>query len=409
MAVDSRYAVEVNWEGQMKYRIQPFFVVGMILAGGRALTAADVVTVKLPESTFRPQVVIDAVGTIHLVHAHLQKRGDLFYARKEVGEDDFSAPIRVNSTPNCVASFNMAVGKDGRAHVLIRPNAKYSANKLGRKPKFRDLKYMLYCRLNDQGTQFEPERDLSGPTFGFEGVGAILADGQGAVSVYWHGLAEPGPEHTRVIFVARSADKGRSFTKPEKIQTNIVGACACCSMSGKIDPDGTTYLIYRNSEPTASKDSYLLVSDDGMSFNGTLLEPWANAGCPGSVFAIDSGPSGTFVAWDTRAEVRFAKSNTRAEDLRAVAPATEKMSRSPVLASNSRGELLVAWSEADQPGQFRQGADLAWQVFDRDGAPMSEKQVLAGGVGPRWSMPSAYAEPDDDFVILYDGTGNSAK
>jgi hypothetical protein len=393
----------------MRYGRAIFLVVVILFASEVSLTASNVSTVKLPDSAFRTQVVMDAKGTIHMVHANLQKElGNLYYVRKEAGQEAFSAPIQVNSTANCSAGFNMAVGKDGRVHVVIRPNAKYSMAMLKRKPKFNDLKYMLYCRLNDESTKFEEERDLSDATFGFEGVGAIIADGKGEVSVFWHGLEEPGPEHTRSIFVARSANEGRSFTKPERIQSDVIGACACCSMSGTMDIDGRMYLVYRNSESTANKDSYLLVSDDkGRTFTGTLLESWANAGCPGSRYSIASGPSGVFVAWDTQGRVRFAKSGSKINSTDA--PANGKKTRSPILVCNSKGEVLFAWSEADEPRQFMKGGDLAWRVYDRNGNPVSEKQVLSAGVGPRWSMPTAYATPDGDFVVLYDGAGSINK
>ncbi len=368
------------------------------------VAAPGVSTVRLPESAFRSQVVVDASGTIHLVHAHTEKRGDLFYAKKHPGQDKFSAPIQVNSTPSCAAGFSMAVGKNGRVHVLIRPNAKYSLNKLKRKPKFNDLKYMLYCRLNDEGTKFEEERDLSGATFAFEGVGTIIADGTDDVSVFWHGLEKIGPEPSRAIFAARSTDAGRTFAEPEKVQNDVIGACACCSMSGAIDADGRMYLVYRNSEAAANKDTYLLVSEDkGRTFKGTLLEPWANAGCPGSVYSLVSGPSGVYVAWDTLGQIRFARSGSSVDPT--TAPGNGKKTRSPVLACNSKGDVLFAWSEAEEPRQFMRGGDLAWRVYDRNGDPITEKQVLPGGVGARWSKPSAYAKPDGDFVIMYGGMG----
>ena len=371
---------------------------------GLTLAAPEVSCVRLPKSAFRSRLVVDASGTIHLVHAHTEKRGDLFYARKHPGENEFSAPIRINSSPNCAAGFNMAVGKNGRVHVLIRPNAKYSMNMLGRKPRFHDLKYMLYCRLNDEGTKFEEERDLSGATFGFEGVGTVIATGTGEVVVFWHGLNGKGPEPSRAIFAARSVDEGLTFSHGEAIQNDVIGACACCSMSGAIDSDGIMYLVYRNSEATASKDTYLLVSKDmGRTFVGRLLEPWPNAGCPGSVYSLISGPSGVHVAWDTRGKIRFANVGKSVDPV--TAPGDGRMTRAPVLASNSKGEILLAWSEADEPRQFMKGGDLAWRVFDRNGGPLTEKQILPGGVGPRWSIPSAYAEPDGNFVIMHGGAG----
>ncbi len=376
-------------------------VVLVLLLNALAISAVEVQTQKLPSSAYRPQVSVDPAGTIHVVYAHRNERGNLYYIRRSAGEESFSEPILVNSTPNCAAAFNMSVGRRGRVHVVIRPTAKYSKDVLRRAVKFNDLKFLLYCRLSDDSRRFELERDLSGETFGFEGVGTVIADAEGGVYVYWHGLDRPGPEPTRGIYVAHSSDEGESFSAPKRIDTGVIGTCACCSMTGAMDEQRRIYLAFRNSEPTANKDSYLLTSQDGQSFQATLLEPWANAGCPGSVYSLAVGSSGVFVAWDTLGQIRFAKATNTESPVSA--PLAGKRSRTPRLVSNSFGDVLFVWSEAGEPRQFMKGADLAWQMFDAEGQPTSDKHILPGGIAGGWSMPAAYAKPNGDFVILYDG------
>ena len=69
---------------------------------------------------------------------------------------------------------------------------------------------------------------------------------------------------------------------------------------------------------------------------------------------------------------------------------------------NACGDILFAWAEAKDGRGFVQGATLAWQVFDKHGHPLTEKQTRARAVA-RWSMPAAYARPDGTFVLLHDG------
>lgn len=379
-----------------------FWVISLF---GSHVVAAEVEVQRLPESAYRSQAAVDASGTIHIVYAHQEQRGNLFYVQKRRGEDGFSLPIPVNSAPNCTAAFNMAVGEAGRVHVLIRPNAKYSREKLGRPVKFDDLKYMLYCRLNDAGTAFEAERDLSGRTFAFEGVGAILADAEGGVWVFWHGLEQPGPEHTRRIYRVVSRDQGKTFSEPEPITTTMVGTCACCSMSGALAPDGRMYLAVRSSESTAYKDSYLLTSaDQGKTFAAKLLERWPNAGCPGSVYSLAATSGGAYVAWETFGVTKFSSSIEPSTPIEP--PIRDRRSRSPTLVANEQGEVLFVWSEAELPQQFAKGADLAWQVFAKDGTPLGERQVVHGGLAGGWSTPAAYARQDGKFVIFCDGSGS---
>lgn len=360
----------------------------------------SVEAIRIAPQVYRPQAVVDAAGTLHVVHALHGKnnRGELRYIRRRAGETEFSKPISVNSTPNCAAGFNMAVGPKGRVHVVIRPTAGYSMKKLGRKVKFNDLKYMLYCRLNDEGTAFEEERDLSAATFGFEGVGAVLAGSDGTVYVFWHGLAEPGPENTRKIFHVESRDEGRTFGAPAASKSDVIGACQCCSMQGLLDDQGHIYVAFRNSHGgLVNKDSYLMTSTDrGRTFKGKMLSAWPVAGCPGSTYSLAAGPHGVAVAWDTMGKVSFALGNGKQID----APTGDLNARGPIVATNARGETLFAWSETET--NFRNGATLAWCVYDKDGNPLMEKQTRPFGVA-RWSTPTAFVKPNGDFVLLHDG------
>ncbi len=379
------------------------FSVFLLLVSGLTLAGADVSTVKMPEPASRTQVRVGAEGIIHVVYADMKNRGDLLYIRQQAGQEGFSKPVKVNSTPHCAGGFNMALGKQGRVHVLIRPNARYSRDVLKRTPKFNDLKFMLYCRLNDEGTRFEKERDLSGDTFGFETAGAVIADGKGTVYVFWHGLTKPGPENTRQIFQAKSEDEGKTFTKAKPVHNNVIGACACCTIAGTIDADGRLYLGYRNSLEGGTKDSYLLISNDqGKTFTGKMLDPWPDAGCPDSIYSLTSGTSGVFVAWNTLGRAYFAKAGEESNKI--AAQTTSKLSRRPVLASNSKGEMLFEWSEGSPRQLSRETADLAWQLYDKNGKPVSERKVLPAGVA-KWSFPGVYAKPNGDFVIFYDGPG----
>ncbi len=379
--------------------MQRFCPALLLLALTFPSNAAEVHVERLPEAVYRPQVIVDDAGTIHVVHSLHGKanRGELRYSRKRSGDNQFSEPIKVNSTPNCAAGFNMAVGKNGRVHVLIRPTAGYSAARLGRKPKFVDLKYMLYCRLNDDATAFDEEVDVSANTYAFEGVGAIVPDGKGTVRIFWHGLTEPGPESTRRIFMATSADEGRSFSPPQPLDIGVVGACACCSMRGGLDAAGRLQLIFRNALDDGSKNSWLLTSaDNGRTFSSRLLGEWPDAGCPGSTYSLSTRPN-VVAAWDNQGHVYFVAGQSKV-----VAPSGKMRARAPLVTQNANGDILFAWAEAKDGRGFVQGATLAWQVFDKHGHPLTEKQTRARAVA-RWSMPAAYARPDGTFVLLHDG------
>jgi hypothetical protein len=68
----------------------------------------------------------------------------------------------------------------------------------------------------------------------------------------------------------------------------------------------------------------------------------------------------------------------------------------PVAIGNTRGEVLLVWAEGTG---WDKGGSLAWQVYDHKGNPLAVKGRAAGL--PTWSLPTAFAEPDGNFTIIY--------
>ena len=57
---------------------------------------------------------------------------------------------------------------------------------------------------------------------------------------------------------------------------------------------------------------------------------------------------------------------------------------------------MLVWTEGTA---WAKGGAVAWQMYGTDGKPISEVK-RAEGV-PTWSLATAFAEPDGDFVIVY--------
>jgi len=112
-------------------------------------------------------------------------------------------------------------------------------------------------------------------------------------------------------------------------------------------------------------------------------------------------PSGraTFAAWDTSGQVFYGRIDPSGRNVtaRIPAPGEGKDRKHPALAVNSRGEVLMAWTEGSG---WQKGGDLAWQVFDASGQPTAEKGRLPGGI-PAWGLPATFARPEGGFTILH--------
>src|SRR5207302_9883308 len=90
---------------------------------------------------------------------------------------------------------------------------------------------MIYTRLNDAGTAFEPERSLITSAVGLDGGGSVAADDSGNVYVAWH-APEPQTrgEANRRVWVARSTDEAKPSVGENRgtASRRAVAAAAAC-------------------------------------------------------------------------------------------------------------------------------------------------------------------------------------
>jgi hypothetical protein len=360
-----------------------------------------VTLLRAPESGIQPQAAMDAKGVLHLIYFRGEPgNGDVFYVRSDDGGTTFSRPLRANSQPaSVIATGNirgahLAVGKNGRAHV-----AWMGSGKAGPKGP-SNATPMLYARLDDKGTAFEPQRNVIRAAPGLDGGGSVCADDHGNVYVTWH-APEPGSsgEDKRRVWVARSTDEGKTFADETPASAEGTGACGCCGMRAFCDTKGNIYFLYRSASLGINRDTYLLISTDrGKKFQSDKVQEWKVGLCPMSSFALAEGKDVVLAAWETDGQVYCAridpKSGKRSEPL--PAPGEGKGRKHPVVAGNARGETILVWTEGMG---WKRGGAVAWQVFDADGTPTAEKG-RSDGV-PTWSLVTVITRADGSFAVIY--------
>lgn len=237
--------------------------------------AAQVTVLRTPNGGIQPQALVDAKSTLHLIYFKGEAlAGDIYYVRRDAGQERFSNSIRVNSQPGSaiaagtIRGGQIALGKGGRVHVAWNGSGK---------AKGASGSPMLYTRLNNAGTAFEEQRNLMQGTSILDGGGTVAADDAGNVYVAWHALKTGGQrgEENRQVWVARSADEGKTFAKEAAAWAEATGVCACCSTRAFADSKGSVYLLYRSANAGVNRDMYLLAStDQGKSFQGALAHRW---------------------------------------------------------------------------------------------------------------------------------------
>jgi hypothetical protein len=364
------------------------------LLAAPAKLATDVTLMRVPDGGIQPQVAVDAKGAVHMIYYTGDALGgDVFYVRSRDGVS-FSKPIRVNTQAgSAVAAGNIrgahiAVGHNGRVHVAWMGSKNAQPKGPAGKPP------MLYTRLSDSGTAFEPERNIIQFAYGLDGGGTVAADACGNVYVVWH-APEPGTEGegNRRVWVARSTDEGRSFQRERMAWSEPTGACGCCGIGAVTGSKGALYVQYRSATNVMDRDTYVLVSKDyGQTFTGAKVDSWRVGQCVMSTQALTQGVAGVLTAWETNGQIFFSRSSGKP----VAAPGNSEIRKHPALASNSQGDTILAWTKGMA---WKKGGSLAWQVYDQNGKAKAEAGSAPGV--PAFSLIAAFAQPDGGFTVVY--------
>jgi hypothetical protein len=377
-----------------------FLTLILLLPASRAATGSESVRlVPTPNGGIQPQAVIDREDTVHLIYfLGAPAAGDIYYVRQKRNEEGFSSPVKVNSRARSVMAVGtirgaqLALGRSNRVHVTwngpVPTNGTYMEAP------------MLYTRLNDRGTAFEPERNLITSARGLDGGGSVAADDAGRVFVMWH-APKPGNtngEAGRALFVARSQDDGKTFAAETLATRKPTGACGCCGTKAFADNRGNVYALFRSAAEPTKRDEVLLISrDQGEHFDVAGVHPWKIAGCPMSSASFSDSPAGVLAAWETENRVFFGRINRQTFSMSPPkSPPGAGARKHPVVVGNARSEILMAWTEGTG---WAKGGGLAWQLFQPNGQP-GEQGKLESAV-PVWGLISAVANSDGQFLIFY--------
>jgi hypothetical protein len=360
--------------------------------------------IRVPHGGVQPEAVVDGAGTLHLLYfTGDPKRGDLFYVKSRDYGSTWSSPLRVNHeigaamAVGTIRGGQISIGRNGRIHVAWNgSSADQSKGPMNPESGQRGAP-MLYSRLNDSHTAFEPERSLMTRTFGLDGGGTVAADSAGNVYVAWHGKgpAAAAGEAGRQVWLAVSHDDGANFSAEQPAWKEPTGACGCCGVAMFADRIGTVRVLYRSATENIHRDIYLLSSaDQGHSFSGRKLHTWDINACPMSSMAFNEGHGTIAGAWETGGQVYF-ENLTNANGAPVSAPGEGKGRKHPRIAIAPNGEMLLVWTEGTG---WQRGGSLAWQLFDPEGKTIGEMRAQTGV--PAWSFGAVVVKPAG-FVILY--------
>lgn len=374
------------------------FLLSTIVVGA----GPDVDVQRVPGNGIQARVTTGPKGKVHLVYYKGRpEAGNLYYVSAKNGTSKFSKPIQVNSQSGSAISMGtirgaqVALGRRGRLHVAWNGSKKAKPQAAGGQTP------MLYTRLNDSGAAFEKQRNLINSKTGLDGGGAVAADSKGNVYVMWHAFGKGVKnEQNRRLFVVRSKDDGKTFSKERPAIKQNTGCCACCGLGSTVDADGRVFVLYRAATQSTERGMVLLVSkNQAKSFKGQAINRWKLNSCIMSSANLTRNSNGVLATWEHKQQVFVAPIDSKSQKLgKAIAAPGRGPKRKHAFAvANKNGEILLVWTEGTG---WNKGGAIVWQVFNAQGKPIKaasgKKQGLAA-----WSFPAAYVRKDGGFTILF--------
>jgi len=221
--------------------------------------------------------------------------------------------VRVNSQPGVATAW-----RGDPPTIAIAPDQTVFVGWTGRvQPDSGHATDIYLSASRDQGRTFsQPVKVNDDQKSGPHGMHSLAVAGDGRIYVAWlderniapmatmdpkmsEGTSGRHMESNREVFIASSADGGRTFSPNKKVATNV---CPCCKTALAVSAEGRLYVSWRQVLPGDFRHIAVASStDQGETFTAPKIvsdDQWMIAGCPVSGPAISTFSNGVLrVLW----------------------------------------------------------------------------------------------------------------
>jgi hypothetical protein len=299
-----------------------------------------------------PTVAISDDGVIGVAWVDQSRKDILFQVHTPDGEKRFEQPVNVSRTPKIFSWLpRMAMTSDDSSTVyLLWQEIIFSGGTHGGE--------IFFARSGDGGKTFDDPLNLSN---------SIAGDGKGRLTPrYWHNgsldlvvgpqrrLYAAWTEYEGTLWLSRSTDGGRRFSKP----LQIVGEGTASPARGPslaVDADNTVYLAWTVGEDRTADIRVAKSGDAGRSFGAPsiVLESAGHADAP--KIAVDSKGTVHLVYAESltgpfeRYHIRYAQSTDGARtfngprEISNPLPPGFESANFPALSVDAENNLYILW------------------------------------------------------------------
>lgn len=329
------------------------------------------------------QIAPAAAGTPNR-QPHLVARGDdvavaygagsaIYFAASADGAATFGPPVMVSS------KGELALGMHRGPRVAYTRQGIVISAVVGEQGKGKDGDVMAWRSVDGGRSWSEPVRVNDVPGSAREGLHAMAFGGRDTLFAAWLDLREKGTQ----IYGSVSRDGGSTWSENRLVYRSPSGTvCQCCHPSVAVDRSGVILVMFRNASE-GSRDMYLARSADG----GKTFEEaqkvgrgtWKLDACPmdgGGVTVDEKGSVATI--WRREGTVFATREGDPEKSL--------GEGRNPTTVATKTG-VYTAWTEGTSVRVKTQGAEP--ETVDEDGAFPALAAVRDGSAVVAWESKGA--------------------